>query len=213
MTDPSYLSIAQHYEQCFTTHGPGHLGVDWPNAEDADLRYRTMLGVIRETEQTVSLLDFGCGSGGLLEYLDRVPSTDVYLDYHGHDISPAYIDHCRRTYPHLPFTAGDVLTGAELPAVEYAIANGVFTEKLELSTDAMFDFLCDVVRVLFTSVRVGLAFNVMSKKVDWERDDLFHLDPERLEEFLIGELGADVKIIEDYGLYEYTAYVYKQQVA
>ena len=33
----------------------------------------------------------------------------------------------------------------------------------------------DWVELLWPHVRRGLAFNVMSKVVDWEREDLFHL--------------------------------------
>jgi hypothetical protein len=54
-----------------------------------------------------------------------------------------------------------------------------------------------------------LAFNVMSKQVDWERDDLFHLPLDRLLTFLSREVSRHVVIRHDYGLYEYTAYVYQ----
>jgi hypothetical protein len=58
-----YLEIAAHYEACLERHGDSHLGVDWPNAQDAETRYRVMLDVIRPQEAgPVSLLDFGCGA-------------------------------------------------------------------------------------------------------------------------------------------------------
>lgn len=212
MTDRRYMTIVEHYEKCFSEHGPGHLGVDWPNARDADIRYATMLGVIDDDGDPISLLDFGCGSGGLFDYLERHRSEYESVRYQGHDISKAYVDYCRQTYPDVNFTCGDVLVDARLPRVDYAVANGVFTEKLTLSTDEMFEFLRDIVTVLYASVDRGLAFNVMSKKVDWERDDLFHLDAKRLRSFAVDELGASLELVEDYGLYEYTAYLRKPAV-
>ena len=44
----SYKNIFQHYENCFETHGDSHLGVDWPNKEDAVKRYEVMLNVIKD---------------------------------------------------------------------------------------------------------------------------------------------------------------------
>ena len=43
-----YHTIIDHYEACLARHGDSHLGVDWPNAADAETRYRVMLDVIRQ---------------------------------------------------------------------------------------------------------------------------------------------------------------------
>jgi hypothetical protein len=55
----------------------------------------------------------------------------------------------------------------------------------------------------------GLAFNVMSKHVDWERPDLFHLPFDALAQVLARSLTRNFVIRNDYGLYEYTTYVYR----
>jgi hypothetical protein len=93
---------------------------------------------------------------------------------------------------------------------DYVVMNGVFTEKRELTFDEMFDYFKQVMRVVFPKVRQGLAFNVMSKAVDWERDDLFHLPTDLLIAFLVKELSRHFIIRNDYGLYEYTVYLYKE---
>jgi hypothetical protein len=49
---------------------------------------------------------------------------------------------------------------------------------------------------------------VMSKHVDWERDDLFHLPFDALGSFLREEVSRHFVIRHDYGLYEYTTYIY-----
>jgi 2-polyprenyl-3-methyl-5-hydroxy-6-metoxy-1,4-benzoquinol methylase len=78
-----YRQIIAHYEACLDRHGDTHLGVDWPNAMDAATRYRVMLESIRERDVTVSLLDFGCGAGHLLEFIrDSGIGT---IDYRGLD--------------------------------------------------------------------------------------------------------------------------------
>ena len=43
----NYREIVTHCEKCLQRHGDNHRGVDWPNASDAQTRYRIMLEVIR----------------------------------------------------------------------------------------------------------------------------------------------------------------------
>ena len=63
----SYKNLFQHYENCFEKHGNTHKGVDWPNKEDAIKRYEIMLNIINDKNKKVSILDFGCGCGHLLD--------------------------------------------------------------------------------------------------------------------------------------------------
>ena len=49
----------------------------------------------------------------------------------------------------------------------------------------------------------------MSKNVDWERDDLFHWGLDELTAFLTKDISRRFVLRNDYGLYEYTVYVYR----
>ena len=72
-----YHSIIEHYERCLAVHGDNHRGVDWPRAEDADQRYAVMLGVIAmSSPRPIRLLDFGCGTGHLLDYISAMRSRE-----------------------------------------------------------------------------------------------------------------------------------------
>jgi hypothetical protein len=102
-----------------------------------------------------------------------------------------------------------VLDNVSLPRFDYAIMNGVFTQRVDLSYDEMLDFFKRAVKCTFSLVDEGLAFNAMSKHVDWERDDLFHLPLDVLGDFLTREVSRNFVIRNDYGLYEYTTYVYR----
>ena len=66
-----------------------------------------------------------------------------------------------------------------------------------------------MILTIFEKVDKGMAFNVMSKAVDWERDDLFHLSTDVLIDFMVKNLSRNFIIRNDYGLYEYTVYLYK----
>ena len=92
---------------------------------------------------------------------------------------------------------------------DYIVMNGLFTAKCDLSFEAMLEYFQRLVRRVFAKARKGIAFNVMSKQVDWEREDLFHLPFDMLASFLAREVSRHFVIRHDYGLYEYTTYVYR----
>jgi SAM-dependent methyltransferase len=208
---PDYQSIVSHYEACLALHGDSHLGVDWPKAEDIDTRHRVMLDVVRGPGTTGStrLLDFGCGASHLFEYIERegIPG----IEYSGLDLSQRFVDLSRRKFPANQYWCLDILSeeARQLPRFDYVVMSGVFTEKLELTFDDMFSFLRSVISTVYDITEVGLAFNVMTKHVDWERDDLFHLPFDALAAWLKRDVSRNFVIRNDYGLYEYTVYVYR----
>lgn len=207
-----YKVIADHYEKCLEVHGDTHLGVDWPREEDLTIRYQVMIDLVREDrEATVDLLDFGCGTSHLYTFLRQNGYMNVR--YAGLDISEKFVEISRAKFPENEYFCIDVLNPSEkLPEFDYVLMNGVFTQKRELGFEEMFDFMKNVLRALKPSVRKGIAFNVMSGHVDWKRDAAFHVPFDRLAELVIEEYGRNFVFRHDYGLYEYTVYIYKSEI-
>ena len=205
-----YNQIIEHYENCLEKHGDTHLGVDWPNLEDVNLRYNIMLDVLnfRKSEDYISFLDFGCGTAHLYEYISRLGLNNI--EYSGLDISRKFIDVCVQKFPSINFYCGVILEqNFEIENFDYIIMNGVFTEKRGLTFDEMFQYFQELTDKVFSICNKGVAFNVMSKNVDWERGDLFHLSHDLLTEFLCKKITRNYIIRNDYGLYEYTVYLFK----
>jgi SAM-dependent methyltransferase len=211
MEQKKYLSIVSHYESCLEKYGDTHLGVDWPKKEDVDKRYKVMLEVIKPIASgKVELLDFGCGTSHLYEYI-LLHGFD-YIEYSGLDLSTKFVELSKKKFPHIKYYQLDILDDSNgLPNFDYIVANGVFTEKRNLSFDDMFEYFQAVIHSLFSKSEIGIAFNVMSKQVDWERDDLFHLPLDLLADFLTKRISRNFIIRNDYGLYEYTTYVYNNR--
>jgi hypothetical protein len=205
-----YHTIIDHYEKCLARYGDSHLGVDWPNAADAETRYRVMLDVIRQpADGQTTLMDFGCGAAHLNEYLRRHKRTEV--QYLGVDASARFVELSQRKFPNSTFYCADVLSGdVALPAVDYVVMNGVLTEKRGLPFDEMREYMFRLLTRVFSFARIGLAFNVMSQHVDWQREDLFHVPYDLLAAFLKVNLSRHFAFRADYGLYEYTTYVYRE---
>ncbi|MBH73356.1 MAG: SAM-dependent methyltransferase [Rhodospirillaceae bacterium] len=204
---PPYQMIIDHYETCLENHGDNNLGVDWPDKCDAATRYQVMLDIVKGSDRE-TIIDFGCGAGHLLEYIQTHNMKNI--DYIGLDISPKFIALCRRKWPHHDFIQQDVLEKSDtIPEADYIVMNGVFTEKCTLPNQVMFSYMQRVIKLMWPKTRKGLAVNVMSTNVDWKRKDLFHLSKRDFSKFLTAEISPNFLFREDYGLYEYTAYVHR----
>lgn len=205
-----YEKVVQHYEKCFEKHGPTHLGVDWPKQADLDTRFKVMTDIILRRHYPCTLLDFGCGAGLLLEWIKR-KWYGASVEYIGCDLSHKFIDYCKTKFPEEQFVQLDVIKEEEkLPEFDYAILNGVFTMKIDLTHEEMWAVFTEVITKVFKKAKRGVAFNLMSKQVDWERKDLFHVSLDDLASFLTKNLSRHFVIKNDYGLYEYTVYLYKE---
>ena len=203
-----YLKIVNHYENCLDQHGDTFKGMDWPNDEQAVLRYQVMLDIIRESGDC-SLLDFGCGTALMLGFMKKHQQY-AGIDYAGLDISAKSIALATEKYQDTPFYCLDILDNdSDIPNFDYIIMNGVFTEKREMEFEQMWDYFKTMISHIYPLANKGVSFNVMSKAVDWERWDLFHLSTDLLIDFLTKEVTRDFIIRNDYGLYEYSVYLYK----
>ena len=206
----SYLKIAEHYSQAFEKHGATPKGLDWDNQENLDKRYRVMYELIKHSFDNQSLLDFGCGFGGFYNWL----SENSGINYHGIDINPDVIKIAQKIHHEAEFYQFDIHKSApeywyRVRNYDYIICNGTFTVKNTLTQEEMTNFMCSTLEKLWTKTNKGIAFNCMSKVLDFERDDLFHVSFDQLSQWVYDNLSSKFLIRQDYGLREFTMYVYK----
>ena len=145
----------------------------------------------------------------MLDYLRATRRLDD-LEYRGIDLSPAMVEAARARWPDKDLSCRDVIE-EPLPeqSVDFVIMNGVLTEKQTLSHDTMVDMAQTLVAAAFKSARVGIAFNAMSRHVDWERPELFHWGFDDISAFLCERVSRHFSFRADYGLYEYSAFVWR----
>lgn len=208
-------SILARYDQALGEFGDTPQGAMWPDAAGRATRYDVMLDLLdRRPAGALVLCDLGCGTGGLLARIRERAMTGI--TYIGIDRSGMALEHARRKFPGIAFHQLDVNSpDADLGLVDcdYLVANGLFTVKHDLSQAQMRAFVESTISTVWPRVRRGLAFNVMSKAVDWERDDLFHAPMDDMAALLHGLAGRRVRLRADYGLYEYTCYAFRDGVA
>ena len=205
--EPVSKRLKDHYEKTFSQFGATSRGVDWGKDDDLLLRYGKMLSVVEQrSDASVSILDVGCGYGGLLEYaLER----NIYLDYTGIDVAENMIDHAKSHHRTGVFYLGDVLRHSFDRKFDYVICNGILTQKLATSIKEMDQFSNVLIRRMFELCNFGIAFNLMSNKVNFMADNLYYRSPVEMLSFCLDNLSSKVRIDHSYPLFEYTAYVYR----
>lgn len=196
-------SLVRHYEECFKKHGDNHKGVDWPNQEDAEKRYKVMSEMLKYDNHPYtfipSFLDYGCGLGHFYEWLNN---ERLIVGYSGYDLSEIFIKECRKKYPQKYWYTENP------PKMDYVVMNGVFTERVGMSDDEAWGVVKAETKKAWELCHRGIAFNLMNTRVDKHRDDLLIVHPGSAAA-LASQLSEKYIIRQDYLKYEYTVYVYK----
>ncbi|MDA8678190.1 class I SAM-dependent methyltransferase [Luminiphilus sp.] len=205
--EPVSKRLKEHYEKAFSEFGASSRGVDWGNDEDLLLRYDNMLSVARqEPSVSVSMLDVGCGYGGLL---DHVMAQDIKIEYSGIDVAENMIAHAKTHHETGTFYLGDALHYPfDLP-FDYVVCNGILTQKLDATIREMDQFANSLIGRMFELCNNGIAFNIMSDKVNFMAENLYYRSPVEMLSFCLDNLSSKVKVDHAYPLFEYTVYVFR----
>lgn len=202
-----YEDVVAHYENCFDRHGDSHKGVDWPNKEDAEKRYEIIYNGLKSSD-VANCLDFGSGLAHFYEYL--LEQKERSIKYSGLELSKKMFTYSGLKYPEVTFFHKDVINnGWDIPRFDAVVMNGVFTEKLGAEYDEFYTYFEKLLSLVFNHTNKVVIFNLMSKQVDWERDDLFHVSLDKLAWTIKNKFSRNFIIRNDYGLYEYFVYLYK----
>jgi 2-polyprenyl-3-methyl-5-hydroxy-6-metoxy-1,4-benzoquinol methylase len=136
----SYESIIRHYESCLEKYGDSYKGMDWPIENDAEKRYTVMLDLIKNDVES-SVLDFGCGTALLLDFIKRQGIENI--KYSGLDLIEKSIQIANQKFPEVTFYCHDILQDQDrIPKFDYIVLNGVFTEKRELEYEEILSPWC-----------------------------------------------------------------------
>ncbi len=201
--------VEKYYSDKIRKHGATSLGVDWNSKDSQYLRFEQLSKVIDQTDLQ-SILDFGCGYGEYLAFLEDRKLFNTNISYWGYDISELMIKKAKERYD----TQSNVTFSSSLPELEvdYLIASGLFNVKLDLCSDE--DWVSYIKDTLFIYDKMsskGFSFNALTKYSDKEfmKDYLFYSDPLELFDFCKLNFSNNVALLHDYDLYEFTIIVRK----
>jgi SAM-dependent methyltransferase len=166
-----------------------------------------MLNVINDSSKNMaSLLDVGCGYGGLQSY---ALSKNIELEYTGIDVAENMIDWAATNLPAGKFIQGDILDYRFAGKFDYVVCNGILTQKLETPGLEMDQFAARLIRQMFSLCNIGIAFNTMTTKVNYYSNNLYYRNPAEMLSWCLSEITPHVRLDHAYPLYEYTTYLYR----
>jgi SAM-dependent methyltransferase len=207
MSDDDLLAAVEgYYTDKVRVHGATPKGVDWNDAESQASRHEQLLRVIRAGDEPVSVIDYGCGYGALLDTLAERFADDV--TYQGFDVSASMVEAARErhgTGDRATFTTDE---GALRPA-DFTVASGIFNVRLDVDDQRWDAYVLATLDRMVALSRKGIAFNALTAHADepFKRADLHYADPARLLDHCLRSCARDVALHHDYELYEFTVVV------
>nr|WP_279343406.1 class I SAM-dependent methyltransferase [Variovorax terrae] len=205
--DALYVDIENYYSERVRTYGATPLGVDWTCVPTQQLRFVQLLKLCSFRRTAFSLNDLGCGYGALKHFLsDRYPRSRI--DYLGVDISPLMIEEARRLWKAHDNTKF-VIADTSPRVADYSVASGIFNVRLYQPLDLWMQFIEQTLTNLHATSRLGFAVNFLTQLPSGitARPELYRSLPETWALYCTQKFNSRVKILENYGLREFSLLV------
>lgn len=198
---PDYTAINTFYASRYKQWGysPKSLGWDKGNQQ---VRFDVLTS--QYSFEQKSILDIGCGFGDLLNTISKKASQ---FDYTGIDLSEDFIKKAKQLHPqpHCRFFAEDILTFSPQRSFNYAIASGTF--NLMLAGVDQYNYIEEVIKKTLQICIDGFAFDFLSDKVDYQKEETFHFSPEKLLSIAY-KYSRNVMLRNDYMPFEFSLFVF-----
>lgn len=197
-------SIIEYYSNKIKEYGPNSKGVDWNGKDSQYLRFDTLSNIFAD-KSDFSLLDYGCGYGELLTYLNTKNYKNI--KYTGFDISDKMLIQASKKYKNGHFIN-------KIPnnfKVDYAILSGTLHVKLETNEEEWKSHILNTLNQLNQITTKGFSFNLLTSYSDeeYKKDRLYYASPEEIFSYCKKNFSKNVLLDHSYGLYEFTIFVKK----
>ena len=201
-----------HYNELFLKYKNSHLTAQQSSRKTQEIRMKFLLDklIIKNNEK---ILDFGCGTAHLYDFLKK-KKLNIY--YTGIDIADKIIAYNKKKYKKnkkVTFINLDILTSKKnIGVYDYIFISGTFNNKIANN----WIWMQKCLKYLFKKTKKLLAFNNLSFYVDYYDRNLFYIKPEKVFSFCKTNLSPYVTVINDYQIkrgiipFEFTTLVYKK---
>ena len=206
--DDPLKDVNAYFSNKVVEHGATFKGVDYGNPDRQALCFDQLLKLHREPSLAFSLLDYGCGYGALIPYLQQ--RAYKLTSYVGFDISEDMIKQADGLYGQLPNTTFTAQKDGLQPA-DYVIAGGIFNVRMKVDDETWKQLILTTLHELWALAKHGMAFNILTSYSDADkmRDYLYYADPCFMFDYCKRNFSKEVALLHDYGVYEFTMLVRK----
>lgn len=204
-------NIKSLYQNLFNTFGVSPEAVKARDSAQQEMRFHHLLSVSDLNEED-SVLDIGCGSGEFLTYLR---SSNYKGDYCGVDFIKNFIDHNIKKFNHdsnASFLEKNILVDEFESNYDWVFLSGVFNDIRDDSDT----FFFKIIKKMYDTANKGIAFNSLSKYVDYEDESLYYTYPDKTLKYCIENLSKYTILKTNYQLkentipFEYSVSVFKK---
>lgn len=197
--------IDSYYSGKLAMHGATPRGVDWNSEEAQRIRFDQLTRTLQPDER-ITLLDYGCGYGAMVDYLE---ARNIPVNYVGFDVSKDMVETASRLHAAKP-SVRFISDPSSLDVADYVVASGIFSVKMDVERTHWEAYVHRTIDRLNGLSRRGFSFNLLTAYSDVERmrPDLYYADPHAYFD-LCRSYSKWVALLHDYGLYEFTLSVTK----
>ncbi len=181
-------NIKKYYENNYKEGYPDYYIQGWENKTAQEMRFKELVGHINLNNKRI--LDVGCGTGNLLEYINQKYTG---FDYTGVDILPHMIKIAEGKKLKGRFICMDLFKNNPFPnkSFDAIFSSGIF--NLNLGNNK--EFLMDALEV-FQDLSCGvISFNLLWDKSPDREDKYFYFDPDEVEQLLTEKYGMSWTVI------------------
>ena len=192
MLSKTFLKLSNHYDNLFERHGDSVKSSQQSDKITRDKRLKILTQNL-DLNKKISILDFGCGTGYLLQYLLRKGFNGSYT---GIDISEKIINFAKykNTYKKAQFIKINLLEKSLKKKFDYTLVNGTFNNN----TNNNWLWIRKVLKELNKITKKEIVFNNLSEYVDYKEKKLFYIKPEKVFNFCKLNISPYIIIKNDY---------------
>jgi SAM-dependent methyltransferase len=196
--------VSDYYTSKVKQFGADSKGVDWNSKESQYLRFEKLAKIL-DVDQHFSVLDFGCGTGEFVKFLNQ---KKLSFNYFGFDISDEMIRVSREIHFGSNIKFSNQISDSSF---DYVIGSGIFNVKMGFSDNQWHQYILETLDRFNRFSLKGFSFNVLTIYSDLEkrRPDLHYADPLYLFDYCKKNYSRFVTLVHDYPLYEFTIHVKK----
>lgn len=160
--------------------------VHWDNEQKAQYRYRLICKHISQ-ESDISVLDVGCGNGGLFKYLN---ANGFRGTYHGYDINEKLIASSKKLYSDYSecFEVFDILRDKTIEKFDYVVLSGLFNNNYGQDLQWIYAFL----EKMYSLANKKVIFNAISTYTNFKEDSMYYINPFEISDFIIKNLSSEM---------------------
>jgi SAM-dependent methyltransferase len=199
-------NIKRYFGQKLETFGPTPRGADWNSIDAQRQRFAQLIKVI-DPQEPFTIIDYGRGYGGLVDYLLE---QGFRFHYTGYDLLEDMVLQARKIHQGRPFCEFTAEQGS-LRSVDYTLASGIFNIKFEASDETWMASVMNTLQIMDRLSRRGFAFNMLTSYSDPEymRPELYYANPGFIFDYCKRHFSQNVALLHDYTLYDFTILVRK----